>query len=483
MSHLAIDIGAGSGRIIRGEVRGNRIVLEEVHRFRNDTVRVDGHERWDVEALFKEIMRGLRKAGRATSIGVDTWGVDFALMDSEGELLELPVSYRDPRTRGMDEHFLRIMSRERIYRKTGIQLMQFNTVFQAFAVARRRSRALKRAERLLMIPDYFNYRLTGRMCMEYTNATTTQMLGARTRAWDADILKSIPIDKKLLSPPIFPGDRIGTLLPELAAASGLGPVPVIAPATHDTGSAVACVPALGTDWAFISSGTWSLVGMELDRPVCTKRAMDFNFSNEGGVAGTYRFLKNVMGLWLIRGLNDSFSKKRSHSELMKLAASARPFERFVDPDCADFLNPRCMRAAFDAYFDRTGQSRPKSDGEFARCALESLALAYRRVLNQIHACVDREIRRVQVIGGGSLNGLLNQMTADAAGLPVYAGPVEGTAIGNVLVQAQAMGRIKSLEEGRACVKRSFPVEKFVPRNTRAWDRAWEKFEAIVAEAR
>jgi rhamnulokinase len=487
MNCIAIDIGAGSGRIIRGTLKGGRIGLEEVHRFNNGMKKLDGHLRWDVRSLFKEICTGLKKVSKGktppSSLGIDTWGVDFVLLDADMKLLELPVAYRDHRTDGMMELFLKRMDRSTVYGKTGIQFMPINTLYQLFSVAKKEPRLLKKARHLLMMPDYLNFLLTGKSTMEFTNATTTQMINVTCKDWDQKILETIPIDPELFSKPIEPGTVLGDLTPEVQAKTGLGPVPVVAPATHDTGSAVASIPATGKDWAFISSGTWSLMGKEVIDPICTRTALEHNFTNEGGVFGTYRFLKNIMGLWLISGLRRSVPGRPDFSKLEAMARKARPFSCFIDPNDTRFFNPRSMKAAIKGYCLSTGQSPPSTDGAFLRCALEGLAFSYRVVLEQLKTTQKGKIKTINIIGGGCQNRLLDQMTADALGLPVLAGPVEGTAVGNLLVQAISLGDIKDLEEGRNIVRGSFNIKKYTPKDTKIWDAAWTRFKRVKEGSR
>jgi rhamnulokinase len=482
MNCIAVDIGAGSGRVIRGAIGNDGIRLEEIHRFKNAMRKVDGHLRWDVVRIFNEVCKGLRKASKGreppSSIGIDTWGVDFALLDADSKLLELPIAYRDLRTDGMMERFLRRIDAWTVYKTTGIQFMQINTLYQLFAMAQSEPGLLRKARHILMIPDYLNFLLTGKKCMEFTNSTTTQMLDISKKDWDRDILKEVPIDHTILSRPIEPGTTIGELSPEIQARTGLGKVPVIAPATHDTGSAVASIPAKGKDWAFISSGTWSLMGKEIEHPICTKVALDHNFTNEGGVYGTFRFLKNIMGLWLVTGLKKYLPGRGSFAALESMARRTGPFSCIIDPNDKRFFNPRSMKSAFDGYLRSTGQPIPRTPGGYVRCALESLALSYRAVLAELKTTHVGEIDRIHIIGGGCQNRLLDQMTADALDLTVLAGPVEGTAVGNLLVQAIALGDIKDLEEGRRMVKGSFNIQKYTPKDTKAWDAAWTRFEHI-----
>jgi rhamnulokinase len=473
MNSLAIDIGAGSGRIIRGTFKDGRICLEEVHRFENRMKKIDGHLRWDVVALFQEVCKGLKKVSKKgpppSSLGIDTWGVDFVLLDADMKLLELPVAYRDPRTDGMMERFWERMDAKAVYERTGIQFMQINTLYQLFSIAQNEPGLLRKAKHLLMIPDYLNFLLTGNKCMEFTNSSTTQLLNVGTKDWDKDILEKIPLDPSLLTKPVEPGTKVGKLTSRIQDDTGLPDIPVIAPATHDTGSAVASIPAKGHDWAFISSGTWSLMGKETGTTICTKEAREHNFTNEGGVYGTNRFLKNIMGMWLINGLRESLPGKPSFSKLEALARKAKPFRScFIDPTDPIFLNPPNMKAAFDKHFRGRGK-KPNSTGSYVRTALEGLALTYRKVFVELIRCKTGKIERIHIIGGGSQNRLLNQMTADAVGLPVYTGPVEGTAVGNLIVQAISLGEIKDLKAGRMMVNNSFNIEEYIPKATGAWD--------------
>ena len=480
-NYLAIDIGAGSGRIIHGTFDGSVLVLHETFRFTNDMMVDNGHCRWDVRGIFNEILKGLKISAQQISatpdaIGIDTWGCDYVMLDENDEIA-CPVSaYRDSRTDGLMEKFFLLLSQKDIYAKTGIQFLQFNTLYQLWAA--QQSGELSSAKRFLMIPDYLNYRLTGVKANEYSNATTTQMLNSKTNDWDKDLLDILKIDKKLFAKPLLPGTVLGTLLGSVRDASGLPETPVILPATHDTGSAVAAVPAKGKDWAYISSGTWSLMGIETEKAVCSEQALAYNFTNEGGVCGTFRLLKNIMGLWLVRGLKKSFDKGYSYSDLENLAREAKPFETFIDANDARFLNPDCMLAAIKSYCHDTGQQIPQSDGAYVRCAMEGLGFLYRETLEQLRDIQDQEINRIHVIGGGCQDQLLCQITADATGLPVFAGPSEGTAVGNIIVQAIALGHIKDLSAARKIIADSFEIKNYAPNKDAGWDNAWRRFQQI-----
>jgi len=480
-NYLAIDIGAGSGRIIHGTFDGSVLTLNETFRFANNMLPDDGHYRWDVEGLFNEILKGLKISAQQisatpASIGIDTWGCDYVLLD-ENDNIVCPVSaYRDSRTDGLMEKFFELMSKSEIYAKTGIQFLQFNTLYQLWAA--QQNGDFDTAKRFLMIPDYLNYRLTGIKSNEYSNATTTQVLNSKSNDWDEDLLNILKINKSIFEKPLLPGTVLGPLLDSIQDETALSDIPVILPATHDTGSAVAAVPATGKDWAYISSGTWSLMGIETEKAVCTDLALDYNFTNEGGVAGTFRLLKNIMGLWIVRGLKNSFEKDYSYNDLENMAREAEPFVTFIDANDTSFLNPECMKTAIDRYCLATGQKTPQSDGAYVRCALEGLGFLYKETLEQLRDIQDQAINKIHVIGGGCQDKLLCQITADATGLPVFAGPCEGTAIGNIVVQAIALEHIKDLTEARKVVANSFEIKIFTANNKADWDNAWHAFQKI-----
>jgi len=480
-NYLAIDIGAGSGRIIHGSFNGSVLALDETFRFTNNMLSDKGHYRWDVEGLFNEILKGLKISAQQisatpASIGIDTWGCDYVLLD-ENDNIACPVSaYRDSRTDGVMEKFFDLLPKSEIYAKTGIQFAQYNTLYQLWAA--RQNGDLDTAKRFLMIPDYLNYRLTGIKANEYSEATTSQMLNSKTNDWDEDLLNILKIDKSIFEKPLLPGTFLGPLLDSIQDATGLSDIPVILPATHDTGSAVAAVPATGKDWAYISSGTWSLMGIETEKAVCTDLALDYNFTNEGGVAGTFRLLKNIMGLWIVRGLKNSFKKDYSYEDLENAARNAKPFEIFIDANDTSFLNPECMMTAIDQYCLATGQKTPQSDGAYVRCALEGLGFLYKETLEQLRDIQGQEINKIHIIGGGCKDKLLCQITADATGLAVFAGPSEGTAVGNLIVQAISLGHIKDLSEARKVVANSFEIETYTPNNKTDWNKAWQTFQKI-----
>jgi rhamnulokinase len=477
-SYLAFDLGAESGRAVLARLEGGLVRIDEIHRFANTPLAEAGTLRWDVQALWREMRHALALTGDTalSGIAVDSWGVDYALLSARGELLENPYHYRDARNAAAMADALAIVPREEIYAATGVQLIPINTIYQLFAASRKTPALLDAAERFVMIPDLFNYWLTGEVRCEYTD---TQLMNPRTRTWAADLMARLDLPARLAAPIVEAGSIIGPVRADVAAgSSALAGTPVVASASHDTASAVAAITARdGT--AFISSGTWSLVGTELDAPVLTPRAMQLNFSNEGGVAGTTRLLKNVMGLWLLQGCRRSWAQRNrqfTYGELMEAAAQEPEFRHLIDPDDTSFANPDDMPAAIDRFCHRTNQPTPSTPGSYARTVFDSLALKYRLVIRDLQSVIERPVARIRVIGGGSRNALLNQLTADATGLPVIAGPVEATALGNVAVQMLATGAAASLAEARAIIDRSVPTTVFTPRDLDAWNREATRFQ-------
>jgi len=484
---LAFDLGAESGRGVLGLFDGQRLQLEVIHRFANTPVRVLGALYWDVLNLYHEMLQTLRRCaehGTLDGLGVDTWGVDFALLARDGTLLGNPRHYRDPHTEGvMDSAFARV-PRPEIFRQTGLQFMRFNTLFQLLALQRDRSPLLDLAETLLMMPDLFHYFFTGLKVNELTNASTTQLLDPVSRKWADGLVQQLGLPGKILGSLIQPGTVLGPLRAAIAADTGLNPAPVIAPATHDTAAAIAAVPASASSWAYISSGTWSLMGVELSGPLLTDTALAYNFTNEGGVGGTVRFLKNIMGLWLVQECRRAWERAGSahnYEHLMRLAESAGPFVSVVNPNDESFILPASMPAALADYCRRTGQPAPTDAGATVRCALESLALAYRQVLDRLEELTGKRLEAIHVVGGGSQNTLLCQLTADACNRPVLAGPVEATAIGNVLVQALGLGMLGSLSDAREVVRKSFEVREFTPKEPDAWQEPYARFQKLTGE--
>lgn len=486
--YIAIDLGAGSGRVFLAGLDAGAMLLQEVRRFQYPPSRSADHLRWNLPEIFNQIKDGLREAAtrarklgrRIQSIGVDSWGVDYGLIDAEGKLVELPVCYRDERTQGvMDQVFERV-PREEIFARTGIQFMQFNTLFQLFAHVRSGLQA--HAETLLLIPDAINFGLTGKRLTEYTNATTTQMLNAQTGNWDGELLRRLELPSDLLPEIVAAGTEVGTIRPELARELELDAVRVIAPATHDTGSAIAGAP-LPDGWAYISSGTWSLVGVERDDVLVNAEVARENFTNEGGVFGTIRFLKNVMGLWILESCRREWNERGAAADydiLLRDVAALDGYQALLFPDDQRFFSPPSMLGAIAAQLNETRQSVPVDPAVIAKVILDSLAFRYASVLRTIESLTKQKIEGVQIIGGGSRNSYLNQATANATGLPVSAGPVEATVIGNVLVQAVAAGRFESLAEARRYVADNVRSQTFKPEPSVAVEEAQRRYAAIEA---
>ncbi|WP_034264842.1 rhamnulokinase [Actinospica robiniae] len=477
-SFAAVDLGATSGRVVVGRVGAGDLELTEVHRFANTPVRLGGGLHWDIRALYQNVLDGLGAAGREfeiTSVGIDSWAVDYGLLDADGKLLADPYHYRDTRTsHEIIEGVWERISAAELYQINGLQHLPFNTVYQLAAA--RDAGQLDEASLLLLIPDLITYWLTGRTSTEATNASTTGFFDARTRTWSEEVLRAVEIDSSLLAPLCRPGDSAGMLLPAALERSGLhAGTEVVAVASHDTASAVAAVPATNERFAYISCGTWSLAGIELPKPVLTEDSKAANFTNELGVDGTVRFLRNIMGLWLLTESLRTWAAQGRPSllpDLLDQAADAEPFACLIDPDDPTFLSPGDMPARIAEFCRRTGQQPPRNQGAVVRCILESLALAHRHALRQAATLADREIDVVHLVGGGSRNELLCQLTADATGLPVVAGPTEATALGNTLIQARARGMVGDLAEMRGLISRTQNVRRYHPRaERRAWDAA------------
>ena len=483
---LAIDLGAESGRALLGRFDGERVVLEEVHRFPNVPVRVTDGLHWDalrlVGCVYRSLSKAAREAEQIESVGIDSWGIDFALLDRDGALVSNPYHHRDPRTEGMVERAFEQVPKEEIYERTGIQFMRINTLYQLLALED--SPMWDVADTLLLIPDLMNYWLTGEKTCEFTNATTTQLYDLHTEGWAEDLLQRMSFPARIFPKIVPPGTELGLLLPEVAEEAGLdAETPVVAVASHDTASAVVAVPAEGADFAYISSGTWSLVGVETPQPVVTPEAMDANFTNEGGFGGRTRFLKNVMGLWLLQECQRIWAREGqdySYEELTRLAEDAPAFGPLVDPDHHEFLSPGDMPSRIRRFCEATGQETPEEPGEIARCVFESLAMKYRWVVEQAGKITGQRVEAIHVVGGGSQNSLLCQLTADATQLPVLAGPVEATALGNVMVQAYSRGHVNSLEEIRTVVRRSTEVSRYEPGgNEDDWNELRERFSDVM----
>jgi rhamnulokinase len=483
---LAFDLGAESGRTILGRLENGRILTRELTRFPNGPVQVLGHLHWNIYSLFEEIKKGmvagLAEAGtQPVSLAVDTWGVDFGLLSFDGTVLGLPYAYRDSRTQGVMEEFFERLPRNEVYARTGVQFLPFNTLFQLFATIKQKPGLIEQADALLFMPDLFGYLLTGEKASEFTIASTSQLLDPRTRTWDGTLLTALGIPPRLMQKIVFPATILGAVSPSVTLETGLRETPVIATASHDTAAAIVAVPASGEDWAYISSGTWSLMGVELGSPLINPAILSANFTNEGGIAGSIRFLKNIAGLWLLQQCRKEWSSGQAlgYDELTRLAGKASPFGAFINPDCPDFLNPPSMAEAIRSYCRRTDQRPPQSVAETVRCILESLALKYRLTLEELRRLTGKTIKRIHVIGGGSRNETLCQFTADATNLPVFSGPAEATAIGNIMGQALAMSQVGSVAEIRKIVRESVDIRTFQPGSAAEWDRAYVGFREVV----
>jgi rhamnulokinase len=480
---LAFDLGAESGRALLGHLNGGVLTLEEKHRFANPCGKINGHLHWNLLAQWEELKTGLKKAGaRLDGIGVDTWGVDFGLVGRDGSILGNPYMYRDSRTDGMMDLAFKKVPREKVFEHTGIQFMQLNTLFQLFAMAHAKSPILDVAQTLLFMPDLFNYLFTGQRKSEFSIATTSQMYDPRKKRWATEMLEQLGIPTKIL-PEIIPSATvIGPLSKDVADECEVAQVPVIAPGCHDTASAVAAVPAQGEGWCYISSGTWSLMGVEIDEPIINDKSLKYNYTNEGGVGGKIRLLKNIMGLWLVQECRRQFAKdgyEHSYAELTQMAERAAGFGAVIDPDHGPFLAPGDMPGKIERFCKQTKQPPPTTRGDFIRTCLDSLALTYRKTLEGLEDILGKKITTIHIVGGGSQNLLLNQMTADACGRTVVAGPVEGTAIGNILAQAMATGSVKSLADARQVVRASFDVKRYEPREPAKWEQAYAQYRSVI----
>lgn len=482
---LAFDFGASSGRAIIGCFDGDKITLEEVHRFSNDPVSVGGTVYWDVLRLFYEIKQGIIKAkiaGGFDSIGIDTWGVDFGLIDSEGKLMENPVHYRDARTAGLVDEAFKTMPKEKLYGITGIQFMELNTLFQLISLKKYRPWMLERADKMLFMPDLFGYMLTGKMCAEYSIASTSQLIDLDKRTWSKEILDAFGIKESVFAPLVQPGTVLGELSKEVCEECGVDPVPVISVCGHDTQSAITSVPCEDGDFAFLSSGTWSLFGTELDKPIVNETSMNINITNEGGFDGSTGFLKNIIGLWLIQESRRQWKregKEYSYADLEKLALAAEPFKCFIDPDAPEFVPHGNIPERVREFCRKTGQYVPETVGESMRCIYESLAMKYRLTFEKLRECTERDYPVIHVIGGGTKDGLLCQMTANSCDRTVKAGPIEATVMGNVAVQLMSDGSVKNIGQARKIVADSSELKTFEPKDTDKWAGAYEDFLKVT----
>ena len=483
---LAFDLGASSGRGMLGTISNQTLKLTEIHRFENRMVEIDNHFYWNIFSIFDELKTGLKKCIRdfgiqPDSIAIDTWGVDFAFIDREGMIASLPFAYRDHRTDTAMEEFYKIIPKEELYLMTGIQLMQFNSLFQLFVNHQTKSPQYEIGKDLLFMPDALSYLFCGVKKNEFSIASTSQLLKPGKLAYEEKLFKAMGVDLSIMQEIVLPGTLLGMIKPEVQKETGSRAIPVIAVASHDTASAIASVPASGKNWAYISSGTWSLMGIESDKPLISKEILNLNFTNEGGVEGTTRFLKNIMGMWLLQECRRVWSQEVNYSwnEMVDLSTLAQPFKCLIDPDDTNFLNPADMPEAITNYCLKTGQTPPQSHGEFIRCIFESLAMKYRLTLDSIRSVISYPIEKVHIIGGGANNELLCQYSANALGLPVVAGPAEATAIGNILIQAKAMHSVDSLEGIRTMVRNSFDTKTFEPQDPSLWETQLERFRKIV----
>lgn len=475
--YLAFDIGAGSGRAILGTLDGCKVTLEEIHRFPNEMILRDGHYYWEINRLFEELMTGLKLCVKQhnvipVSVGIDTWGVDFGLLDGNNQLIGNPFAYRDSLTDEAMEQVFKIIRPKELYARTGIQFMRFNTLFQLWALKKKFPNLLLQADKLLFVPDLLGYLFTGLVFSEYTIASTSQMLNPKTRNWYADLMMRLGLPIHILDDIVEPGTQVGSLKPGILSELGVNSISLVAVGAHDTASAIAAIPAEGKNWAYISSGTWSLMGIETDHPILTDESFKFLFTNEGGVGKKTRYLKNITGLWLLQECKKIWDKEEalSYSDLISQCRKVKPFQSLVDPDDPAFMNPENMPAAIRDYCLRTGQVVPESKAEVARCIFESLALKYREVLDQLRQVSPHPIEKIHMIGGGSLNTLLCQFTADATGVPVIAGPAEATALGNILVQIACHQGLSGLDTLRAYSLNSVETITYLPKNRSAWDK-------------
>lgn len=489
-SFLAFDIGAASGRAILGSIIDNKLNLKEILRFPNEMIFSNGHYFWDINKLFEEIKKGIKicintEKQIPLSIGIDTWGVDFVLLDNKNNFVELPYVYRDKLFEGKKEEFFKIMPAKELYALTGTQFLPFNSVFQLFALINEKPELINKAEKLLFMPDALNFLLCGTKKSEYTIASTSQLLNPFNKEWEKKVFIKLGISTDLMCDLIFPGQKLGFLKEKMCEELSIKPIPVVAVGSHDTASAIAAIPSSGKNNAYLSSGTWSLMGIELDESLISSDAEKFQFTNEGGVDNKIRFLKNICGLWLLQECKRSWKtvENYSYNELTELAKKGKAFSSFIDPDDACFLKPENMPEEIKKYCKKTRQTVPENHESIVRCIFESLALKYRFVLDQLKEISAFKIEALHIIGGGSQNELLNQYTANAAGLKVIAGPAEATAIGNILIQARAMGYFNTLEEIRKCVANSFDLKIYLPENIEDWNKAYHDFRFQISDIR
>ena len=484
---LGFDLGASSGRAMLGTLTENKLELTEIHRFVNQMQLINGHYYWNIFSLFNELKTGLKKCVKEygiqpESIGIDTWGVDFVHLNKEGLILSLPFAYRDSRTNTSMNDLFQVVSQQEVYAQTGIQFMQFNSLFQLFSMVKDQSSLLDITDSILFMPDALNYLFSGVKKSEFSIASTSQMIVPGTCSWNTELLEKAGIPTDIFNEIILPGTILGNIQNEVAQETGSKSVPVIAVAAHDTGSAIVAVPSAEKNFVYLSSGTWSIMGIESLHPIISEQTRQLNFTNEGGVDGTTRFLKNIMGMWLIQEVQriwEGEGTKYSWPEMVELARKSEPFKFLVNPDDSMFLNPRNMVQAVRDFCYQTAQGTPQNHGETIRCIYDSLALKYRYTLEQIRDVSNNPIEVINIIGGGANNHFLNQLTADATGLRVVAGPTEATAIGNIMIQAKALGYVGSLNEIRQIIADSFELVNFIPSEELDWDEAYNKYLRII----
>lgn len=483
---LAFDLGASSGRAILGILTSGKLELKEIHRFKNQMIRIHGSYYWNIYSLFDELKTGLKKCisefgVQPESIGIDTWGVDYSLVSKSGQLIGLPYAYRDHRTDNAMEDFFKVLPKKETYLLSGIQFMQFNTLFQLFSSVHEKYSRLTIAGSLLFTPDTLNYLFTGMRKNEYTIASTSQLLKPGRPEWETKLFRAAGIPENIVEEIIQPGEKVGNILKEIQEDTGSKEIPCIAVASHDTASAIVSVPAKDDNWAYLSSGTWSLLGVESPVPVVSEKTLEMNFTNEGGVEGTTRLLKNIMGMWLIQECKRIWDEEEilDWPEIVELSNSAKPFQCLINPDDSMFLNPGNMPKAVQEYCEKTNQPVPVTKGEITRCIYDSLALKYKFTIEQIEIVTGKKITKLHIIGGGANNQMMNQLTADATGIKVIAGPAEATATGNIMVQAKALGAVGSLTEIREVIKNSFEVSEYKPLPNEKWNAAYEKFKQLI----
>lgn len=480
---FAVDLGATSGRTILGTIVDGKLEQRELTRFANPIIETGGHFFWDIYALYNEIIQGLKIVAdekiNIASIGIDTWGVDFVCIGKDGGVLRSPYCYRDPHTDNAMEEYFKLIDKETVYKKTGIQFMQFNSLFQLATLRKNNDSALEAADKILFIPDALMYMLTGEAVCEYTILSTSQMLDPRTKKIDKELIDVIGLKETQFGRYVNPSDKVGVLTEEVQKMTGLGAVPVVAVAGHDTGAAVAAVPAENEKFAYLSCGTWSLLGIETKDAIINEKSYEYNFTNEGGIEGTTRFLKNICGMWLLERCRKEWTDAPDIAQLCKDAMEVPAFQSFIFPDAPEFANPSSMVEAIKTYCEKTGQHVPQNYKEMARCIFESLAMRYRQVLEYLKDMAPFPIEKLHVIGGGSRNAYLMQMAANSIGLPVVTGPVEGTAIGNIMLQAKAAGLVGDMYEMRKIIADSIELNTYLPQDAQAWDEAYEKYLKIA----